>query len=249
MIRAFGDHFLTFSLLAATQRVSATLCGFDEAPHQLAAEALYATKRIGQWMGVNGVLGTPARSAMALKWPQYIDTTELLDPPPLFHVTIKLSQAQSSSMRKFGLSCKLTTTVSEAVKEAFRRFNSRMGAPLDADGDENYVFKICGYNSYLLQKNTKLVHYSAVRECLREKSDVILSLRRLSDEEKLELEVLAQPAIATAIPYSDARTRSTESVSMNDIARGSVNKADILCESKDEKVLLPNISLLLKFAH
>jgi hypothetical protein len=139
-------------------------------------------------------------------------------------------------MKKFGLSCKLTTTMAEAVAMAFKKFRNRMGQDLDANGEENYVFKVCGYNSYLLQRDTQLAHYQAVRECLREKSEVVLSLRRLTAEEKLEVELLAQPADVAAVPYSEARvSKSTDSVSLEDIAKGGVSKADIACGSKDEK--------------
>jgi hypothetical protein len=135
--------------------------------------------------------------------------------------------------------------MSEAMAMAFKKFRNRMGQDLDPDGDSNYVFKVCGYNSFLLQKDTQLVHYQAVRECLREKSEVVLSLRRLSAEEKREVELVAKPADTAPIPYSEARvSKSTESVSLADVAKGGVSKKDLVCSSKEEKTWRSRHSLV-----
>jgi hypothetical protein len=80
-----GRAFLTRFLFI--QRTINTLCGFDEAPHQLAAEAQYAAKRIGGWMDTHGV-SMPRRSEVALKWPQYLNTAALLEPPVVYHVNV-----------------------------------------------------------------------------------------------------------------------------------------------------------------
>jgi phosphatidylinositol 3-kinase len=214
------------------------LCALDEAPASFGAEAKSTLKQLQRWVDANGIR-VSAAAAVSLRWPQFINTAAYLDPPDTLEITIKLSPVQSDQMKTMNFKCAATTTVAEGITLAFKKFSSRMGSPLDADGDAAYVFKIAGYNSFLLQRNVRILDYTYIRECLRDKNKVILILRQLSEEEQQKLAFLAdvEPAHSESTlvdllvePHQAAeeiKRRGGQHVNMQKIYDGTVQKESI----------------------
>jgi phosphatidylinositol 3-kinase len=171
------------------ERMIHRLCGFDSAPAPPNGEAKSASKRMRRWMERYDVKASPA-SALALRWPQFVDHAALIDPPAVLKVTVQLSGAQSTSMTNLTVSCPLSASVGDVIAQAFRKFERSIGKALDPAGEARYVLKVVGRYSFMLEHGARMTMYTYVHECFRQNVDVCVSLYRLSEDDRHDLEVL-----------------------------------------------------------
>jgi hypothetical protein len=153
------------------------LAGFDQTPNQdvFKSDNIKLTiSTMSSWIE-RKKLSKQDNFAAMLNYPEYITIgRDLSQLPKFIQVNLRLPKSvsegpQAASLASITLAPLLDDTVGFMLENLFKKFQSRERRSIDEEGTSDYIFKLVGFNEYLLRHDFKLGMYDCVANAARDK--------------------------------------------------------------------------------
>ena len=149
------------------------LAGFENVANReifLSDYVQSSKSRLGNWIQKEHLQLTDDYAAM-LNYPEYITipTTPIDNEIQIYLILPKGLSNESAETFSTTLKYILIDPVGKVMKSVFYKYNQIQGRPLDEAGSDGYVFKVVGFQEYLLHMNFPLGYYECAVNASREK--------------------------------------------------------------------------------
>lgn len=156
------------------------LAGFDDTPNQEVFKSeniLQTISTMSTWIE-RTKLSNQDNFATRLNYPEYISCNrDLSNLPKVVQINLRLPKSvsegpQASSLASITMVQSLTDSVGTLLEGLFKKFSSRENRSIDEEGTSCYIFKLVGFNEYLIHHEFKLSSYDCVFNAAKDKVNI-----------------------------------------------------------------------------